>query len=81
MQSVSEKLVRFLNENFMMPLDFSGKASLLENGIIDSTGVLELVLFLEENFGIKIEDDEIVPENLDTLQNLTKYLNTKFHQN
>ncbi len=79
MERVQEKLVKFLNENFMMPEDFSDQASLLEHGIIDSTGVLELVLFLEENFGIKVEDDEIVPENLDSLVNLNSYLKYKIN--
>ena len=44
--------------------------SLLDNGVIDSTGVLELVSYLQERFAIQIEDDEIVPANLDSIQNL-----------
>ncbi len=51
--------------------------SLLENGIIDSTGVLELVGFLQERFDILVEDDEIVPANLDSIQNLAHYLSRK----
>jgi acyl carrier protein len=49
----------------------------MEEGIIDSTGILELVFFLEENFGIKIEDDELVPENMDNLQNIARFLERK----
>jgi len=48
--------------------------SLLEKGIIDSTGVLELVSFIEETYGIRVEDDELVPENLDTIADLTAYV-------
>ena len=51
--------------------------SLLENGVIDSTGVLELVGFLQEQFGIHVEDDEIVPANLDSIHNLVDYISRK----
>ena len=45
--------------------------------MIDSTGVLELVGFLEENFGIRIQDDELVPENLDTIDNIVQFVTRK----
>jgi acyl carrier protein len=45
--------------------------------VIDSTGVLELVGFLEENFGIRIQDDELVPENLDTIDNIVQFVTRK----
>jgi len=51
--------------------------SFLEKGIIDSTGVLELVAFIEENFGIKVEDEELIPENLDSIDNLVTFINSK----
>lgn len=57
--------------------EFADDDSFLENGIIDSTGVLELVLFLEENYGFKVADEEITPENLDSFNNLLKYVNNK----
>ena len=50
------------------------EASLIEAGIIDSTGVLELVGFLEETFGIRIGDNDLVPENLDTIDNIVSYV-------
>lgn len=53
--------------------------SFLERGIIDSTGILELVMFLEETYGIKIEDDELVPENLDNLRNIAQFLQMKLN--
>ena len=51
--------------------------SLIEKGIMDSTGVLELVEFLESTYSIKIEDEELVPENLETINNILNYLKTK----
>ena len=45
--------------------------------MIDSTGVLELVGFLEEDFGIRIQDDELVPENLDTIDNIVQFVERK----
>ena len=51
--------------------------SFLERGIIDSTGILELVMFLEETYNMKIEDDELIPENLDNLQNIARFVERK----
>jgi acyl carrier protein len=51
--------------------------SFLGEGIIDSTGVLELVTFIEETFDIKIEDEELIPENLDSIDNLVVFLRKK----
>jgi len=51
--------------------------SLLESGIIDSTGVLELVQFLEGRFGLTVEDAELVPENLDSISRICAYLRRK----
>ncbi len=55
--------------------------SFLKSGIIDSTGILEVVSFLEENFNIKIEDEELVPENLDTIKNIDTFLHNKLKVN
>lgn len=51
--------------------------SFLEKGLIDSTGVLEVVMFLEERFGIKVQDDELVPENLDSLVRIARFVERK----
>ncbi len=51
--------------------------SLIETGVMDSTGVLELVEYLEITFNIKIKDEELVPENLETIENIIKFLQTK----
>lgn len=52
-------------------------ASLLEAGVLDSTGVLELIEFLEERFEISVEDNETVPSNLGSIAGLTKYVLAK----
>jgi acyl carrier protein len=72
----------FIVENFLFEGDDNLKedTSFLENGIIDSTGVLELVAFIEETYGISVDDDEIVPENLDSISNITKYIQRKQEQ-
>jgi acyl carrier protein len=69
----------FIVENFLFGdgEKLNDNTSFMEEGIIDSTGILELVFFLEENFGIKIEDDELVPENMDNLQNIARFLERK----
>lgn len=52
-------------------------ASFIETGIVDSTGILELVSFIEETFGIVLDDGELIPENLDSLDNLSRFLSAK----
>ena len=51
--------------------------SLLDNGIIDSVGVMELVAFLEQDHGLEINDEELVPENLDSVDNLVSFVSRK----
>ena len=72
-------LREFIKDNFLFGQtpDFSDDDSFLEMGIIDSTGVLELVAFLESHHQFTIEDDELVPENLDSINNLTKFIERK----
>jgi acyl carrier protein len=70
----------FLAENFLLGEELRGlpgSASLIEAGIIDSTGVLELVGFLEERYGIEITDHELIPENLDSIDNVVRFLEVK----
>jgi acyl carrier protein len=79
MNDVKTKIKRFIVDNFLFGNSdgLTDSTSFLEAGIIDSTGVLELVKFLEEEFGISVEDEELVPENLDSLNNLETYLARK----
>ena len=79
MNDLTETLRRFIVENFLFGRDdpFSDADSLLEGGIVDSTGVLELILFLEETYDLALEDDELVPENLDSIANLARFITAK----
>lgn len=77
---LESKVRSYILENFLFTSDQSvlGNAdSLLAKGIIDSTGALELVNFLEEQFGIKIADEDMVPENLDSVNNILALLQRK----
>jgi acyl carrier protein len=77
---VEDEIRAFLAENFVLGADLErlpATASLIETGIIDSTGVLELVAFLEETFDIRIADSELVPENLDTIESIVRFLGEK----
>jgi acyl carrier protein len=74
------ELRSFLAENFLLGEEFRGlpgSASLIEAGIIDSTGVLELVGFLERTYGLHIADDELVPENLDSIDRVVRFVESK----
>jgi len=78
--SIEKKIRAFIKDNFLMGEDDSNLSpndSLLEKGIIDSTGILELVSFLEETFDIKVEDEELVPENLDSIAFIVNYIQRK----
>ena len=77
---IAQEIRDFVVENFLfgqasaVPDD---DASLLENGVIDSTGVLELVAYLEEHFQVRVADAELVPENLDSLHRLSDFVRRK----
>ena len=71
-----EQIRCFISENFFVD-DFSDQDSLLQTGIIDSNGMMLLVVFIEEEFSIKIEDTELLPENLDSLNNLGRFIERK----
>jgi len=77
--STKQKIREFIVENFLFGTDdgLEDEASFLEGGIIDSTGILELVAYLEEQFGISVKDEELIPENLDSINNVVAYVNRK----
>ena len=79
MHEIKDRIRAFIVENFLFGKDDELKddSSFLDEGIIDSTGILELVSFLEEEFSISVEDEELVPENLDCIQNVVAYLGRK----
>jgi acyl carrier protein len=80
---ISLAVRRFIAENFLFRDEgdaITHDASLLDAGIIDSTGVLELVCFLETTFGIQVADDEMLPENLDSIRAITNYVGRKLRE-
>ena len=78
---ISLAVRQFIGENFLFRDDggdaITQDASLLDAGIIDSTGVLELICFLESTYGIEIADDEMLPENLDSIRAIAGYVRRK----
>ena len=81
MSETKENIRAFVVENFLFGSDenLEDNTSFLDEGIIDSTGILELVSFLEDEFSIIVEDEELVPENLDSINNVTAYLVQKLN--
>ena len=71
----------FVLENYVygQEMTFADSDSFLESGIIDSTGVLQLVTYLEETYGITVEDDELTPDNLDSVNSVAAYLSRKLN--
>jgi acyl carrier protein len=77
---LERELRRFLAENFPLAHDaaaISPTVSLLGTGILDSTGVLELLGFLEERYSIQVPDEDLLPENFDSIENIVGYLTRK----
>jgi acyl carrier protein len=81
-RDIQTEIHNFVVENFLF-----GKAdgltdddSLVSKGVIDSTGVLELISFIQERFGIRMEDREVVPDNLDSIKNLVAFITRKVQQ-
>lgn len=78
-----QKIRSFIFENFLFDAgegDLNNDASFLDQGIIDSTGILELVEWLEETFSMSIEDEELVPENLDSVNLMAQFITRKASQ-
>jgi acyl carrier protein len=75
-----EQIRGFIIENYLFgdaePLT-DDAVSLLDNGIVDSVGVLEMVAWLEQNHGLKVEDQELVPENFDSVERLVRFVERK----
>ncbi len=74
---------KFIVENFLFGSSENGledSDSFLEKGIIDSTGILELIAYLEEKYGIEVKDEEIVPENLDCINSIVIFVGRKLNQ-
>ena len=79
MENKRTKIKSYIIENFLFGDEegLEDNTSFLDAGIVDSTGILELVDFLDDEFNIKIADDEILPENLDSINNIINFLDKK----
>ena len=83
MDPIAGEIRDFVISNFLFGQDdgrLTQTQSLLESGIIDSTGVLELIGFLEQRFEITVGDREMLPENLDSIINAARFVKTKLEQ-
>lgn len=78
--SVDERIKSYILENYLFTDDQSmlgSDDSFLQKNILDSTGMLEVIYFLEDEFGIKVQDDEMIPENLDSVNRIAAFLARK----
>ncbi len=76
MNELTTHLRKYIDESFLFGVDvpYSDEDSFMENSIIDSTGVLELIAHLESQYGIKVRDEDLVPENLDSINSLVQFI-------
>jgi acyl carrier protein len=79
METIAVELRQFVVDNYLFGRagDLSYDSSFLESGIVNSTGMLELIAFVEQTYAIQVEDSELLPENLDTISKLAKFVRTK----
>lgn len=80
LDSVRQQLRSFILENYLFTDDQSALAdssSFLDGGILDSMGILELIDYLDETFAIKVEGDELIPDNLDSIDSLIAFIGKK----
>jgi acyl carrier protein len=78
--SLHDQVRRFILENYLFtddPAQLGLDDSLLGRGIVDSTGMLEIILFIEEQLGVKVADSEMVPENLDSVNRIAAFVTSK----
>jgi acyl carrier protein len=77
---VRDRVRDFILENYLFTTDTSAldlDASLLEKGVVDSSGMMEIILFLEEKIGVAMRDDEMTPDNLDSVNKIAKFVQGK----
>ena len=77
LSTIRDKVRGYILQNLLFTDDASqlpDDVSLLERGIIDSTGVLEIVMYLEETFGIKVKDSDMLPENFDRVDSIARFV-------
>jgi acyl carrier protein len=75
--AMQDKIHRFILDNYLFtddPGQLGLDDSLLGRGIVDSTGMLEVILFIEEQFGVKVADKDMIPENLDSVNRIAAFI-------
>ncbi len=79
LSDIEREVRSFVTNDFLFgqSLDLKPGDSLLDKGVIDSTGVLELVAFLESQYAITVEDDDVIPDNLDSIENIVQFVSKK----
>lgn len=83
MPAIEADVRKFVSDNFLFGrkrVQLAADDSFLEQGLIDSTGVLELVSFIEDRFHVKVDDDELVPDNLDSINRLIQFVEAKLEE-
>jgi acyl carrier protein len=81
-EAITSDVLAFIKSNFMFDNDakVADEQSLLGSGIVDSTGILELISFLESKYGIKFRDEELVADNFDSLKSIAAFVTKKTAQ-
>jgi acyl carrier protein len=80
MNETKQRVRAYILENFLMGADrdaLRDEESLIDRRVLDSTGFIELVTFIEQEFRVRVDDEEMIPENLDSLDNIAAYLQRK----
>jgi len=80
MPAVENSLRTYIAENILFSSDgfpYEDTASFLENGIVDSMSVMELVMFAEKEFGVSVADKEITPDNFDSVAKMAGFIRSK----
>jgi acyl carrier protein len=76
-QIISDKIKRFLGQQFPATKNVGTEDPLLKNGLIDSLGILDVVTFLEKEFGFTVTDEELLPENFESVRSLSNFVQQK----
>ncbi len=78
--ALRENIRNFILENYLFTTDTSAIAlddSLLGKGVVDSTGMLEVIFFIEEQLGVKVKDEEMIPDNLDSIEKIARFVEAR----
>ena len=78
--SLRDRIQNFILDNYLFTSDRSALGlddSLLGRGIVDSTGMLEIIMFIEEQLGVMVKDEEMIPENLDSVSRIAAFVESK----